>query len=227
MKHAKNHYQVLGIEPTVSAAAIKRAYRDLVKERHPDLHECTKDERLRELATEYMMELNEAYETLMDAGRRAEYDIKIGIRKSRTTGKPTFTAGSEDEARERFLGRVFYPNRTAMVRVLNQYKKNLRELSLDPFDDALLEGFERYADQIEEALRKFSDDLTRNPAPRSLKAAVHMMRNSIAQAADGLEEMRTFSMNFDYSHLNMAGNLFKISADLSKQALELTKTGHF
>jgi molecular chaperone DnaJ len=227
MKRLKNHYQVLGVEPQVSTAQIKRAYRNLVKELHPDLQESNGNQTSKESATEDMMELNAAYETLMDARRRSEYDIQIGIRKGRTAGKPTFAAGSEDEARERFLGRVFHPARTSMVRILNQYKKNLRDLSQDPFDDELLEGFQNYADEVESALRKASDDFSRNPAPHSLKASVLMMRNSIAQAADGLEEMRTFCLNFDYGHLNMAGNLFKIALDLSKQALELTKAGQF
>lgn len=227
MKRLRTYYQVLGVEPTVTTAQIKRAYRNLVKERHPDLHECNGSAGSKESATEDMMELNAAYETLMDARRRSEYDIKIGIRKGRTTSKTAFTATSEDDARERFLGRVFHPARSAIVRVLNLYKKKLRDLSQDPFDDLLLEEFQNYADEVESALRKASDEFTRNPAPRSLKASVHMMRNSIAQAADGLEEMRTFCLNFDYNHLNMAGNLFKIAIDLSKQALELTKTGQF
>ena len=226
MKREKNHYQVLGLEPTVTTAQIKRAYRELVKERHPDLHESNGN-RARQSATEDMMQLNEAYETLMDAGRRAEYDIKMGIRKGRATGKATFASGSEDEARERYLSRIFYPARTTVVRVLNKYKKNLRELSLDPFDDELLGAFQQYADEVESTLRKASDDISLNPSPRSLKASVHMMRNSLAQAADGLEEMRTFCLNYDYSHLNMAENLFKISVDLAKQALDLTKTGQF
>lgn len=50
-----------------------------------------------------------------------------------------------------------------------------------------------------------------------------MMRYSIAQAVDGLEEARRFCQNYDYNHLHMAGNLFKESNELSRKALQLTK----
>jgi hypothetical protein len=50
-----------------------------------------------------------------------------------------------------------------------------------------------------------------------------MMRNAIAQAADGLEELRYFCMNYDYNHLTMAETLFRISRDLTNQSLNLTK----
>lgn len=224
MKIKKTHYEILGIETNVSAAQVKRAYRDLVKERHPDLHESKGDEEIRRSATEDMLEINEAYETLMDTISRANYDIKIGLRKNRITGKQAFTAISEDEAREKYLALYFFPARAGISRVLGKYKKNLRELSLDPFDDELLQVFQAYTDDVEKVLKKASDDLTYNPVPHSLKPAVLMMRHCIAQASDGLDEMRTFAMNFDYAHLNMAGNLFKISIDLSRQALDLSKT---
>jgi hypothetical protein len=50
-----------------------------------------------------------------------------------------------------------------------------------------------------------------------------MMRYAIAQAADGLEEMKRFCQNYDYDHLSMAGNLFREYADLSKKALYLSR----
>jgi hypothetical protein len=50
-----------------------------------------------------------------------------------------------------------------------------------------------------------------------------MMRYGIAQAADGLEEMRRFCQNYDYDHLTMAENLFRIALDLSRQAQRLAR----
>ena len=46
---------------------------------------------------------------------------------------------------------------------------------------------------------------------------------AFAQAADGLEEMRRFCQNYDYDHLSMAGNLFRIAVDLSRQAQRLAR----
>lgn len=218
----RTHYQILGVSSNVTSEEIKRAYRKLAKEQHPDAREGHHESEEKRAATEEMMAINEAYSTLMDEAKRAQYDVKIGITKTIFV-KPVFSSLDEDQEREKFLRKVFYPARSAMVRVLGSYKKHLKDLSADPYDDELLESFQTYVDKIESTLRRGSDAFARNATPRSLEAAVHMMKNAIAQAADGLEELRYFCMNYDYNHLSMAENLFRISHDLSRQSLELTK----
>ena len=62
MDELSEHYRVLGLSPGATPAAIKQAYRDLVKVWHPDrfLH----DDRLRVMAQEKLKEINGAYEIL-------------------------------------------------------------------------------------------------------------------------------------------------------------------
>lgn len=222
MPRRKNLYQILGVSANVSSDEIKRAYRKLAKTQHPDAQaQLGTDEH--QAATEEMMRINEAYETLIDKAKRAEYDRIIGLDTPGIKGRAVFTSQDEEHEREKYLHNVFHPSRSGIVRILGSYKKQLRELSADPYDDRLIEQFEEYVDKLEDALRKGSDALTRHPAPRSLNAAVQMMRYSIAQAADGLEELRYFCRNFDYNHLTVAESLFRISSELSKQSLSLTK----
>lgn len=216
----KNHYQVLGVDSHVSPDEIKRAYRKLAKEQHPDATAPGTDEHL--AATEEMMKINEAYATLMDDAKRRDYDYKIGVGKTIFI-QPVFTSEAEDIQREKFLRKVFFPARTQIVKVLNSYGKHLRELSADPYDDELHDNFQKYVDQIEVTLRNGSEAFAENETPRSLQGAVLMMKNAIAQAADGLEELRYFCMNYDHNHLTMAETLFRISHDLTKQSLDLTK----
>ena len=130
---------------------------------------------------------------------------------------------NEDETRERLLRQIFHPARQTILRVLNSYPHQLRQLSLDIYDDELVAAFELYVDSFEEALRKGSKAINNEEWPKSLDAAVQMMRYCIAQAADALEEMRRFCGNFDYDHLSMAQSLVQIAQDLSKQALRLTR----
>jgi molecular chaperone DnaJ len=170
-----------------------------------------------------MMRLNEAYETLADKKKRAEYDTLIAA-KARARSGAKLEPLNEGETRELFLRQVFMPSRTAIVKVLKKYKKELTDLSLDIYDDQLVENFTVYVEEVEQTLLKSANSLSSRPVPRSLDAAVQMMRFAIAQAADGLDELKRFCQNYDYDHLHMAQNLFRESSDLSRQALQLTKS---
>lgn len=61
---AKSPYEVLGIKQGATPAEIKKAYRDLVKQYHPDNY---KDHPLETLAKEKMQEINEAYDQVTNA----------------------------------------------------------------------------------------------------------------------------------------------------------------
>lgn len=65
----KDFYEVLGIAKGASEDEIKKAYRKLARQHHPDLNKDKPDE-----AAEKMKELNEAYEILSDSGKRQQYD---------------------------------------------------------------------------------------------------------------------------------------------------------
>ena len=62
------YYEVLGVSRGASEAEIKKAYRKLAKENHPDLHPGDKEAEAR------FKEVNEAYEVLSDADKKARYD---------------------------------------------------------------------------------------------------------------------------------------------------------
>ncbi len=68
MADKRDYYEVLGVDKNASADDIKKAYRKLAKECHPDLHPDDKT------AEERFKELNEANEVLSDPDKRARYD---------------------------------------------------------------------------------------------------------------------------------------------------------
>ncbi len=65
---ARNYYEVLGVDKNASEADIKSAYRKLAKKYHPDLNQGNDE------AMAKFKEVNEAYETLSDSEKRANYD---------------------------------------------------------------------------------------------------------------------------------------------------------
>lgn len=63
----KDYYEILGVSRTASADEIRRAYRKLAKQYHPDV--CKEKD-----AEARYKEINEAYEVLKDPDKRQKYD---------------------------------------------------------------------------------------------------------------------------------------------------------
>ena len=64
----RDYYKILGVDRDASEKDIKRAYRRLARRFHPDVNPGD------EQAEEKLKEINEAYEVLGDAEKRAKYD---------------------------------------------------------------------------------------------------------------------------------------------------------
>lgn len=63
-----DYYKVLGIDKKASAEDIKKAYRKLARQHHPDLNPNDKD------AVKTFQQINEAHEVLSDPDKRKKYD---------------------------------------------------------------------------------------------------------------------------------------------------------
>jgi molecular chaperone DnaJ len=74
----RDYYDVMGVPRGATQDDIKKAYRELVKKYHPDLH---KDD---PQASRHMSDVNEAYETLSDPQKKPLYDAygKAGLNGS-------------------------------------------------------------------------------------------------------------------------------------------------
>jgi len=78
----KDYYEILGVPRSASEADIKKAFRKLAREFHPDVAKNKKQ------AEEKFKDINEAYEVLGDAQKRKKYD-ELG---------PNWSSGSEFRA---------------------------------------------------------------------------------------------------------------------------------
>ncbi len=68
MADKRDYYEVLGLQKGAGDDQIKKAYRKLAKENHPDLHPNDKEAEAR------FKEVNEAYSILSDPDKKAKYD---------------------------------------------------------------------------------------------------------------------------------------------------------
>lgn len=68
MADKRDYYEVLGVQKGCSEDELKKAYRQMAKKYHPDLHPDDKE------AEAKFKEVNEAYEVLSDPQKRSRYD---------------------------------------------------------------------------------------------------------------------------------------------------------
>jgi len=103
MRGQRNFYQVLRLNPRATREEIKRGYRQLVKETHPDCSDGKSGEAIRRI--------NEAYGVLGNVRRRRRYDamlfhrIENGVR-SASSFSNVFSYERTRQAYEAYLERI-------------------------------------------------------------------------------------------------------------------------
>ncbi|MFN4033206.1 MAG: DnaJ domain-containing protein [Fimbriimonadales bacterium] len=70
----RNHYEVLGLSMHATQEAIRRRYRELVRQYHPDVNPSPQ-------AQEHFLRIQEAYQVLSDPERRKHYDALLRLRQ--------------------------------------------------------------------------------------------------------------------------------------------------
>ncbi|RMH13062.1 MAG: hypothetical protein D6695_05095 [Planctomycetota bacterium] len=102
----RDYYEVLGVSRGASAEEIKRAYRKLARQYHPDVNKS-------EDATKRFAEVQEAYDVLSDEQKRRQYDTfgRAGVGgaagQAPPSGASTWSGGFGFESDFEDLGSVF------------------------------------------------------------------------------------------------------------------------
>ncbi|MDD5431324.1 MAG: DnaJ domain-containing protein, partial [Candidatus Pacebacteria bacterium] len=93
MKGVISYYDVLGVAETASLEEIKKAYRKLVMQFHPDRQPQNASAKKKKEAEEKFKEISEAYEVLSDPKKRKEYDkILAEANAGQSAGQKSYVA---------------------------------------------------------------------------------------------------------------------------------------
>jgi len=85
-KLINTYYGLMGLHPSASNIAIRRAYRQLSKKYHPDTTQLPPN-----VATSKFQRLNEAYAVLSSPEKRSLYDLKIGYSRLNVIQAPSWS----------------------------------------------------------------------------------------------------------------------------------------
>ncbi|MEB3104200.1 MAG: J domain-containing protein [Cyanobacteriota bacterium] len=190
-------YQVLGVSPTASAAELKAAFRALVKQHHPDAGGDP----------QRILELNAAWEVLGDAQRRADHDRRhpVAAARSAAAGRAARSAMGDaargDAELAAWLQLVYAPIDRLLAQVINPFPAQLRALSADPYDDALMAAFCTFLEQSQARLEKVDALYRSRSAPASARGFSLSLYHCLSQVQDALTELERYTMGYVDSYL--------------------------
>jgi molecular chaperone DnaJ len=187
-------YAVLGVAPGASAAAIKAAYRALVKRHHPDAGgDAT-----------VILALNAAWAVLGDAEKRRRYDAERqgGLGDTAPAGPPRRRGSSRDGELVAWLRQVYGPIDRLLAQVINPFPAQLRALSADPYDDALMDVFCAFLAQSKVKLERVEVLFRSLACPAAARGFGLSLYHCLSQVQDALVELERYTMGYVDSYLS-------------------------
>ncbi|MBD0334996.1 MAG: DnaJ domain-containing protein [Cyanobacteria bacterium Co-bin13] len=226
----ETHYQILEVAETATQAEIKKAYRRLAKQFHPDSQTEASDHNR-------IARLNEAYEVLGDPEHRVRYDQqRQGYYPEKSAAESAAertqraadmqaqyrrhreAAQASEEQLEQWLRKVYNPIDRLVGKIISPLKGEIRTLSADPFDDELMEGFQSYLEQCRTWLEQAQNKFQSMPNPSTAAGVAANLYHCLNQLEDGIEEMERFTYSYEESYLHTGHELFRISTQLRREA---------
>lgn len=214
-----NYYDILDLPKNATGQDIKIAYRRLVKQFHPD-------SQTPQASHEKIILINAAYEILSDPQHRRHYDQihanngAFPRRESRNRQasqecrQGQWRSQQADLNREQWLTQVYYPIITGLMSAIESLDWQIDNLAADLFDDDLMADFQSYLMDVTGCLGTCRQRLKSFPNPQSFAKVAAFLYYALNHVEDALEELTTFTQNYDESFLHTGQELFRLTSDL-------------
>lgn len=220
-----NYYEILEVKFNASPQEIKKAYRRLVKQFHPDSQHDNADH-------EKIINLNAAYEVLSDPHNRNLYDQKIRqkqsysveYRQEKSNNATQFYRENRKQQKDteffqfQWLKEVYLPIKKLVDSIINPLEMEIEELSADVFDDELMSLFLEYLDNCNQACEEAKKILTSQKNPSLYAGIAANLYYSLNHLQDGLEELNRFTHTYEESYLHTGIELFNLAAEIHQLA---------
>jgi molecular chaperone DnaJ len=237
-----NHYHTLNIDPLATQAEIKQAYRRLVKRFHPDVNQDeTGHEEITRINAAYEIlgdpSKRYSYDQFLSNPRReiGSQSTGVGIDDRSPaadwSGRQQRTAQAQhhyqqqrraepdaDQQLQQWLQRVYAPVNRLLCQILMPLKEEINQLAADPFDDELMEDFQAYLEECRDRLQQAQTFFKSLPNPPSVAGIAEYLYYCVNHVSDGLDELETFTLNYDDRYLHVGQEFFRIAQKLRQEA---------
>ena len=146
MQQVRDHYAILGVPKNATSEEVKKSFRKLARQYHPDVNPGDKT------AEEKFKDINEAYNTLSDQTKRAEYDLQLFSKGKRrlSRGQDTIPHNGNNnfyrQDSDFWKIKNFSPGNSKRVKIVNPSCSERRDVEAKlnlPLEKAYRGGLER------------------------------------------------------------------------------------
>ncbi|TRV44072.1 MAG: molecular chaperone DnaJ [Microcystis panniformis Mp_MB_F_20051200_S9] len=220
-----NHYQTLEISHKSTHEEIKQAYRRLARQFHPDSQNDS-------ASHDKIVAINAAYEILRDPRLRKDYDNQLIGNSPEKRAQRTATAQvnyhrykeavQEDESLvKQWYNQTYSPINRLIGQIIRPLKGQIDHLSADPFDDQLMAVFQDYLETCRQNLDRAKTLFSQRPNPAKMAKVAASLYYCLNHLTDGLEELETFTLNYDDRSLHTGQEMFRMAQRLQVEAKQI------
>ena len=220
----KNFYEELGLEKNATESEIKSSYRSLVKKHH---HDAGGEK-------ERFIKIQNAWETLNDPIKKAEYDRKkfsyissfdsLNENWEEKFNSKKYNSSIKDKEVETWIQEIYTPINRLISQIIKPLNNEIKELSADPYDDQLMKNFCSYISISQKKIEKAEKIYNKKLIPKSISALGLDLYHCFSQIKDALSELDRYTQGYVDDYLFDGKEMIKEAKRIqSKMVVEKKK----